>query len=336
LVLGDSPLPKKIIAKSDFFLFLASPSSIDTTSGAYAELELAELSRRDLGVRLGIVSLESFSVPLEYRTRLFDRFSWPSRAADAKRIVQGIAIGLAKRAGMKQLPGRSSPSVFQGGRNTRLILDFLRSDNWRGLYALNAVIPYAEIEIILREIRRSGDGDQIADKLVELFLYFDERAYQVAREVAVYLLGRMKMGEMEYSTDVKRRYPDVQNVFLARGFHIALGFLGDQDILSRYVRKLVLDDSPTWDRHRALNEDFHVMYYNSKAGALSVLRESISKLDPGFLLPLNVYTLGQLSEDREDLHLLEQMSDQLVAGGVERRYLRQAMAHIVRRISRMR
>ena len=329
--IGDSLLARDLIARVDFFLFLASESSMEEGAISLAELQLADYVDAKFGRRVGIVQIAPYVVPVEYSNRVFETLHYRTRARDAERIVKVVSIRLARAGGLKPIAGLSSKVVYQGGQNLDLLLSLLTGRRSTGVYALNGVIQCAEVERLIRKVVDSGQVDKVAERLLEIYLFCDSPEHTVARENAVYLLSRLRAGQPEYSSELIRRYPDFEATFLSRGFHVAMGYLGRRDLIDQYVRCLATKTGKTWDKQRSVNVDFHILYLGSMSGALAHLRETITTLSPRNLASLDVFTLGQMSQERSDIGLLEQHATAMESAGVPRSIISQAIEAIAAR-----
>jgi hypothetical protein len=277
------------------------------------------------GFVLGIVQLYPFKVPVNYSEQIFTSFKWRDREHDTLRIIEGIDSKLAARGGLRMLQGISSPIIYQGGTNLKFLIESLTSPYKQGRYALNAVLLYAEMHALIKYIKDSGTEDVIVNKLLEIFISSDSQDYPIARENAAYILSRLKTGQLEYSSELLKRCPELESYFLARGFHIAMGFLGNASIMDRYMNGLSKGTGRVWEYHRAINRDFHKLYYGNYMGVVLNLRQEIKELLPKNLLALNVFTLGEISKDIQDLELIEQSASKLESAGVPKFILKQAV-----------
>ena len=74
--------------------------------------------------------------------------------------------------------------------------------------------------------------------------------------------------------------------------------------------------------------EFHEIYYNGKYGTLFELRDSIRKCAPKNLLSLNCYTLGEFSQEKDDVQLLNENKNKLLKKGVSEFIIKDAIKKI--------
>lgn len=330
--LGQPVLPAEVIVVADVAVILISEESIKPGTTSAEELEISlNVARRD-GRRVGLVRVPGFEVPVQYTHLRFEEFlPRPSRQR-CGRMVSSIRTRLCDLAGLAPLPGISAPTVYQGAGNPELLVNAILHPRGKGLYGLNSVLRSIEKERLVSFIAALPAADKAAviESLVSIYLADQAGGNQVARQNAVYLVSRLEPGRLDIADLVRRRYPDENDAFLYRGFHLGLGYLGDSNRLHEYVDQLAHNRSHPWQRQRAVNVDFHVLYYGSWQGALSELRDTIRASEPT-ITELNVVTLGQMSDTFSDADLLDERRSDLVASGADPRLIDEAKAAIVAR-----
>lgn len=330
LLPGDSLVPAELISSSDVFVFFASESSMPEGSRPFQEFQIARgLSP---GLQLIVARLESYSMPRHYATGVYLNMRYRSRKRDTERLATSIRKLAAKNAGLIELSGRKSRVL--AGQNHGHIIELLSDRHDRTLLPINAVIPHLEMNK-LAELVVSADNDtrdRILERLVEIYVSYDHDAdLIVARQNAVILAGKIAGDGPSLAKEFRKRYPDHDYPFLFRGFHVAMGFLGDGDLATEYAVDLAERPGVEWDSQRELNLKFHVDYYGGVPAALDRLRSSIKALAPVSLLSLNVHTLGELSDIRRDVELLESRRVELLSLGVPDTILSNAIRRIDRR-----
>ena len=333
LFFGKHVLPHTIITKADFILFLASEASMAESSIAKQELDIAENVCRKQK-KLGLVELYPYKIPADYSAYVFEKFNIATAREDSKRIADSIKKRLLEIAGIIPLKGKSSLIVYQGGSNIDFLLDVLKNKPLAGLYGLNTILRAFEKEHLIRIIYNlpNEEKEKISENLLNIYINYDKLEYSIARQNAVYLLSRINSTKQELATEIQYRYPDEEESFLYRGFHIALGYLGDLNKMHEYVEQLANKRTQVWIKQRKINEDFHILYYGSKAGALEELRATIKNLSPLNLLELNVFTLGLMSNYREDIELLDSQTERLIKHNVDPKIIKAAKDKIMKKL----
>lgn len=328
--IGTPILPREAIVRADFFIFLASAASVASRSMAFEEFRLADASRLRRERRIALVALGDFEVPEDYADTRFERLAEPTVTADCQRICTSLDRRLVELGGLRPTPGG-----LVGGGDVEPIIEFLKEPMRRSGYPFNAVFQKPELDKVIREIQQmpSTDLEEIAGNLLDIYLAGRSDGDQfVLRHNAVYLLSRLKAGSVGIAEQLRASYPGGAETILYRGFHVALGFLGDLDTMTAYVEQLSRRPGPQWDASREFNLMFHIMYYGSVEGALTDLREEIRQIQPINLLGLDVLTLGGLSGETSDLELLESQHDKLVQAGVDRALVDDALVQIRKRV----
>lgn len=331
--LGRLPLAREEIAKCDYFVFLASRASMLDNSYAFEELSIATSLLIKRGVPLGIICVDKFEIPEEYRNRVFDSLSWTTRKQDSERIVEAVANELLRIAGWRVLPDNPLNVGFFGGANLNSLLEGSQPDRIRGVYRLNAPYRHGDMTDAIDYVRNlpAARQSQIVEWLLSIFKH-DEPSVVVARQNAAFLLSKIAAGDSTIARLLRRRYPPDEEPFFYRGFHIALALLGDEDTFEDYVRRLAREPSAPWNAQRTINREFHTFYYGSEAGALAELRTTMRSLRPRTLLGLSVFTLGELSQSVVDCDLLKERRGELIASGVDSWIIEQALSKIRERI----
>jgi hypothetical protein len=329
---GDPVLDRQQVARSDFVLFLASQNSFNSQGIASAELSLAQVLAIRRRTGLGLVALEGFDVPDEYADLLFEHFAWRSRRVDIRRIERSIAQRITRDAKISLIRAPTLGTVWVSATPLQSALEYLTSRSSRTAFKLSAVLKAYEMNRLVEAIQslNTDDRHRVADRLHEMFLETSQSP-AVAREQAIYILGRMASTEPELIRDLKDRYPSYNEPFLFRGFHIAMSYGKEQDLFADYLMRLESESSQSWAVQRKINKDFHLLYYNGLPGALRELRTSISQGRPRNILQLNVFTLGHLSDSLADLRLLEARKDDLKVLGVSDKTIRTAITQIQKR-----
>ncbi|MET0400545.1 MAG: toll/interleukin-1 receptor domain-containing protein [Longimicrobiaceae bacterium] len=330
---GGPLVPKAEILRCDLFLFAASGHSFRSDSRAREELQFVESIHPANRPPVILIALEDFRVPESEVRGRYLRLRRDTRVEDARTIVRELETKLMTAGGLYRgvkLPGERVRAIL-GGARSEIVLDALTSEYKRGLYSLNVVLPAKEMNDTLNCLRMElvNSGEVIRNRLLELYLHEHTRSEcTVARQNAIIVLSRLFPGERDLIREVTRRRPDFPTRFLYRGFHIALGLLGDDESVLRYTRRLEERRGSEWTSQNELNKGFHLRYYGGEDPTLTVLRDSCRSLDPGYLLPLNVYTLSLLSRFKEDVVLLSEQMDKLVLMGVPRSMIHRAIRRI--------
>lgn len=329
LNIGEPILPRRIIAASDFVLFLASASSMAERTISARELSIAEIETIRLGHGLGLIELAPFRIPAGYGDLKFETFSLASGTDDAARIIDAVKRRLTEIGKLIPLPGTSAPIIYSGSDDLDMFLDAVNHPSRRGLFALNVIPRAAERERLITRLLSMPNTDQedVTDALLSIYMT-DVPGFSLVRQSAVYLLARLNLNRGDLAKEVRLRFPREDELFLYRGFHIASGFLGNLEVMREYVHGLNSSRALRWSQQRKLNRDFHTIYYGSATGALTELRETIRTQRPLNLLELNVYTLGDMSSGPNDADLLKNHQEILISNGVEPRILRSAIRSI--------
>ncbi len=318
MLVGDYKIPEDEIFDSDVFLFTASKHSFGRSSNALKELNYA----RNLGSNhqplIAIVQLDDFDIPPQYTASRYLSFRWHKRRQDTNQIIAEISEQLFQTGGLDIVRTHAGPLIV-GGERSDVILEHLTSPYYhdRGLYMLNAPYKAFEMNNLVHVINKQDNGTQrqIADEFLRIFVEkYKEHYFSPARQNSIILLAKTHIYDDEaLLTDIKRRIPDYNEPFLYRGFHIALGLMGGHEEVRDYALSLLTERkcSKKWNMQQKINYWFHVAYYGGIYPAVYQLRESIIHLAPVELLPLNVYTLGDLSDEAKDIRLIECQRDAL-------------------------
>jgi TIR domain len=332
MLFGEDLVPRKEIRESDVFLFVASESSMQETSRAYKELEVALNLPPVHAPYFAIVAVEDYRIPEHFNTSLYFRFHRKSKARDVAHILQHIEAKLIRSGGLyKPSYVGDSELTLVGGKEPGVVLDNLSSKYNKGLYTLNAVFPAAEQAELLGRMSAMDplERDRIIEKLIGIFVgEHSNPALTIARQNSIVLAAKLAPGEEGIRLEVERRAPDFPTPFLYRGFQVALGLLGSKGTVIEYAKALEQETAPEWDVQRFINRRFHIDYYGGVEPALRTLRRRIRQLDPDYILALDVYTLGELSNRIADLDLLHDLNSTLIAREVPRVVIRGAIRRI--------
>lgn len=316
LKIGDPILPRRQLVDSNFILFLASELSLSPTSVAKSELALADILNIREAIPLGIVVLGDFRLPREYSEFLFDVFHWQSRSADAERIAQRVEARLIRDARMK--PVRSGDHTVYVVRDVdAIIYELLHGSRNRAQLLLNSPFRYYEMSRIVEILKaqKKNARDLVIEKLQDIFLAGDSDCV-VARQNAVFVLGKMAKRDTSLIKSLTKRFPEYDEPFLYRGFHIALSYSSDDALMEPYMDALETEKTPEWRVQRKINREFHCLYYGGEAGALNELRASLLLTRPHNLLRLNTFTLGEFARTAHDLKILLEAKPYLIKLGV--------------------
>lgn len=328
MLIGDALLALERIEEADFFLFLASSHSMEAGGTAFSELRSAlGLTVGRIGA-IGFVSLDGFEIPSQFRGTKYLRLRRSAFGYDADRLVEELQKKLLQLGGFRKTSA-GRPILREVGGAIR----HLRSESTnRSLYPLAATLDKVALDQVLREIKSVDPQDQ--ERIVSTLLraYSDMEDSRI-RQNAAYLLGRLRSGDSSHRAELVRRLPDVSDTFLFRGVTVALSFLGDRDVIGRYANQVLDPRTSEWKRQRSLNLSFHDSYYGSRQGALRNLRTRIDRLTSENLLPLDVVTLGMISEDASDLDLLEERALQLEGQEVDSKLIARTIDSISRRVA---
>jgi hypothetical protein len=313
MLAGETLVPDKQIPASDVFLFAASSHSVSRNSRAIRELEIARNLPAGCAPVVIFVVLEDFTMPSHLSTHLYLQLKRSTQVEDSEHIVQQIKSVLINRGGLYHW---STPddTLLVGGKDPERILEILTSEYKQGLYAMNIVFPYAEMHRIADVIKRSEEPVrvEVMSRLIEIFVTeHDSPRTAVARQNAIILASKIMPGEKDLIAEFNKRWPDFPMPFLYRGFHVALGAFGDHDIAIEYALGLERGVGTAWDSQRYINRRFHLDYYGGLAPTLQKIRQSLHVLEPTYLLAINVFTLGDLSNDLGDVELIDRQKSEL-------------------------
>ena len=319
IFIGDPVLPRKIISSADFILFLASKSSMDESKTSFRELGIAERISQSHRNNLGLIELKPYQIPDSYKNLKFEKFSLKTADKDIARIIVSIKNRLTELGKLTLVQGYFAPNIYSTADDQDLFLETIEDPLRRGIYALNTIPRALEREKLINNLLSLSKTkrNNITNALYNIYLGMTDPIYSIARQNAVYIVSRLNIGAIDLVHDFRRRHPPIEEGFLYRGFHIACGFLGNLDSMHEYVRGLYKGRSKAWANQRHLNLDFHCVYYGSKNGALLELRDTLKSLHPINLLELNVFTLGNLSDDSSDVDLLTTNESRLISEGVD-------------------
>jgi len=331
LLVGEPAVPETEIVKCDAFIFAASASSLQKDSRPHKELLIAQNLPPGSEPVVAVVALEDFSVPPHLKCFLYLRLKWRDRRRDSEVIADQLRIKLSATGGLKQ----TSEGLLVSGSDHSRILVALHSEYGKGLYALNAVLPYWEMTSLAKAIRGLGkhDRDNIVNRLVGIYVneYSNPRC-TVARQNAIILASKIVGEDTSILREFERRAPDFPTPFLYRGFHVALGNLGDANSLLDYAMGLQRERGSEWEEQRYINRRFHIDYYGGSDPALRRLRRSLRDMSPVRRLPLNVYTFGEMASNRADFELLEERKSMLLEHGVPEIIVNSASRRIKRKL----
>ncbi len=333
---GSPVFNRKKIASADYVLFLASEASMASSSIAHAELSVAQiLDIKTKTSDLGIVTLDGFSVPTEFRDLRFESFSWTTRKRDAERITLAIGDALADRSGFVSANKNVLQIATIASASLEQRMEYLSASDQNGAFLFNAITRSAEMAKLVEALKAlpKKQKHHSIQRLLDLYLSCDKPQDAVARQNAAFILGKVAEGDLHVARQVKKRFPDFDQPFLFRGVQISLAHLGDVDTLRDYVQNLASEPGAAWDAQRRINRDFHLFYYEGLAGVLNELRTTLRDGRPRQLLALNVVTLSEFSKSKSDLDLLNSNTAYLTHhGGVSRELMNLAIRRIKRRI----
>jgi hypothetical protein len=332
LGIGEIVLPRDSIGYSDFVLFLASEASMNSKTVAAHELNIASLLSISRNDNIGLVELFPYKIPIEYRDLKFEIFSMKNKEDDAERIIASIKKRLTYIGGLSPVPGRTASLIYATNDEISRFREVISDRKGRGIYSLNAIPRAVEREKLVRGLLSlsAGERNEITDNLIAIYMN-DNPTMTLVRQGAIYILSRLNQGNLPLSEEVQRRYPAEEEPFLYRGFHISLGYMGSIESIRDYVSNLSSNHSSFWSAQKKLNSDFHSVYYGSRAGAIRELKDTIKRLQPNCLLELNVFTLGDISNDKNDIQFIEDHRKRLVNAGVSNKVIQSAINLIKRK-----
>jgi hypothetical protein len=316
--IGDRIVPRLELARSDLVLILASADSFHGRNVAAAEFSVADVLQIRGQSVLALVALESTDVPAEYSDLSFERFRWAKRQIDGPRILEAVERRLIRDVGLEPKHAPDGSEVLAFGSEIEPILEFLKSG--RATKAtplrLNAPLLHLEMTNIIEAVKTWPAREQTAAvELLQSMFFTDNHDARGARQNAVFMLGKLARGNTDVIKNLKRKHPDFDTPFLYRGYHVALSYT-DADVMEEYVQGLWRETGREWDVQRRLNNNFHLLYYRGLAGTLNELRSSLRQGRPHGLLRLNTFTLGELSNRRSDVSLLQNVRSRLKLLGV--------------------
>ena len=316
--IGDLLVPRNELLRSDFVLFLASNESLSTRSISSAELNIATILKIRAEKRLGLIALNDFKIPDVFSEYKFGRFNWLTRSQDADRISSDIVQTLKSDFSFDfQSVGHLCPSWI-AGKSLNPILEFIRDGKIeeRTVLPLSVPMRHATMTQLIEAIKILPE-DKLSNSISFLSQIFEDssRYSAVARQNAIFILGKICKRDIGFLRKLKLNYPDFDNPFLFRGFHIALSY-GLDGIMPQYINALESESRKEWKTQRILNKEFHFRYYGGIPGTLHELRTSIVQGRPRCLLRLNVFTLGEISTFRSDKKLLQENRPHLEMFGV--------------------
>ncbi len=316
----DSTIPDDELAKSDLVLFLASENSLRENSNAKKELSIA----RSLNVKTGwpslvIIKLGEAKIHRKYLDTLIGSFCWNNREKDVTVIIQKLKEKLAKQSKYKINKDDNGALKYLLTEPSNELLNKINDfDKFESsLLPFNAVFRSYEMSNLLKCIKQKSDSEQseVFDKLLKMFFDTPDSAIY-AKQNAVFILGKLNKGQTGLVNEFKKRMPDYNNPFLFRGFNISHAFFSDgKNDFMNYMKLLATESGSEWDKQRLINKNYHILYYHGLAGAIRESIEAISEFKPS-LLPLNVFTLGELSCYNENLKFLREKRCELIVRGV--------------------
>jgi len=298
--IGDHKLKREAIVASDMFLFVASNASMNKSSWAFTELQVADGSHLAQSNRIVMIALDEYHIPEIYGNCIYGHCKRATIMADAVTIAESIRIKLAALGGLGK-----TPYGVVAGREPSILIERLLDlpTEKRSLYPLAAVFTAPMAQRLIREVQKLPivDQERLCQALMDIYLWND---HQITRQNAIYLLSRVRNDSPELIVEAGSRYPILDESFLYRGFHVALGFFGNLDATNKYAEQLLTNRSVQWRTQRDLNTQFHLLYYGGKEGTLAILRTEIDTLSPTALLALAVATLGLISNFQSDVERL--------------------------------
>ena len=229
--IGDHKLQREAIVASDIFLFAASNYSMTKSSWAHTELKVADGSHLAQTNRIVIIAIDGYPVPETYASCIYGNCSRATIQADAITITESIRAKLEVLGGLG-----STPYGLVAGREPSILIERLLDlpTEKRSLYPLAAVFTAPMAQRLIKEVRMlpSVDQERLCRTLMDIYLWND---HQITRQNAIYLLSRVRSGNPDWIGEAVTRYPILDDSFLYRGFHVALGFFG---ILMRQMNTL--------------------------------------------------------------------------------------------------
>lgn len=332
--IGEAVIPRMELITSDFIIFLASAESLSDTSISAKEFSISQILeiRSDKGI--GMVALNGFKVPPEYSDKRFETFSWNTRNIDASRLLDAIKRRIRKDLNLVSKKDPHLGEIWLGGKNTEPIVEYITTAQKNvSTLKLSAPIQHHEMTRLVQRLNslKPKDKGKAIEFLVDIYHDYS-RASAIARQNAIYIVGQLLKNKRHMLSTLRSRYPDFSNPFLFRGFHIALSYIHNDGLLDSYMDSLEQDNSPDWNAQRDINTHFHLLYYESLPGVLDELRRSIKEGRPLNLLRLNVFTLGEFSNTKTDIKLLEDSRAYLKSCNVPNDSINQAIKKIKGRL----
>ena len=331
LVNGDDVVPVTEINTADINVFLHSKESMYYASISKREFKAALRCKKEIGTPLFIIKLDD--TPLETLDgKIYNRFSCDNRDRDMSHIINDIKCVLDKRAHIHlstDVKCRDIPSHISSMRPDELV-KYLENRKFQTIFPLNFIFKAVETEKIIKTIRGYPNlqQDNIVDRLISIYLNMENQAI-MAKENSLYIVGQLRANDKEILRTFNGRIPGLDTQLLYRGFHVTASSLGGIGEMEQYVRSLAFNTSDNkWERQRTGNGKFTILYYDGIEGALWQLRESIRTGSPHNLLLLNIFTLGQLSKDKNDVYLLEENALKFCESSVSKQILSQTINRI--------
>lgn len=327
VLIGSDPIEEKKIYESDIFCFIASSNSLVENSYAFQEYTYAK------NKKLPIFIIKISTLPEYFSAKIFFNLEkCILKNSIKKSLVNKVYNVLYLLGGLKKTNNYYYKSIIGGKESVHNnIIHNLVTNNNKNDFFLNFVIPKLEMDSLIAKINSLNleDRNKLIDSLIYKYTSFHgENIFENLRQNSITIVSKLAEGENSLVKEFSKRAPDFPTDFLFRGFHIALSQLGDETIIEDYIYGLIHEQNSEWESQRNINKRFHLEYYGGLYPTLEKLRKSIKILSPKHLLPLNVYTLGELSKFKADISLLEKYYSQLNNNGVMDNIIRDAINSI--------
>ena len=267
--------PLQELRNSDVFLFLISSSSLETDSFSWKEYEEAHAmeTKGELIVVRCLIDKKARFKNRMGASEIVQQFDVDSIESSCENLLQVIHKKIIDSFSLIKIKKMCSAHSYYYNDTSYLLIkrlfDFdIMKTGYEKPFALNFMLRSIETAKLIGKFKtlEQDEKENFIEFLENIILYADD-FYRVAKQNAIYLLGKLLGNNDTLTREVLKRMPGISNCFYYRGFCVGISYLSRrEDIgLGCYVNNMIkkYDDSE-WENQRKLNILYHLQYYHSK------------------------------------------------------------------------
>ena len=275
-----------------FDVYCSNVNNISLIDKMDAQIILTKMSESQCFVCIAEID-DSVKMPFGFRC------SYTNREADIELLIRCLQDYIEERFCLTSIISYDCMPPYKSEMPARKFIKYMLEE--KSSFFLDALIATDDMEDILFEFSKLSDLER--GNIVDYLTYvMQSELNSMAAQNATYILSRSGFDVLSILLKSEPKLGESDLIY--RGWHVSVSFLDDFERLENYVKNLVFNMSPEWDRQRSADNRFTVDYYETQENAIDVLKQQIMTGSPTNLCLLNIYSLSQLSENLDDVNIL--------------------------------